>query len=282
MSFPKELPGFVLAGVAQHRQAYVRGAAAKHPNCPDDIRAHLCSDPDPMVRSRAWGATHDMQRLVQALNEGVDEAAVAGTAANPRSTTAMLQLVLSRRPPAPVIARVVAHRNCPPEALARYSFGRNKTILRGAVANPNCSTDALAHILTLGDGVLADMVARHPNCSPALLEHIATHDWGNNWDAWWHTVERPDCPPEAVRALVEVDKAVVRGAALEHPNCPPDVLESFSQRGLTYRLSVVQNPNCPPTILMRMARDEDVVLRQRALKHPNCPEEYRALARVAR
>jgi len=43
---------------------------------------------------------------------------------------------------------------------------------------------------------------------------------------------------------------------------------------------VARNPACPPQALELLARDPDQWVRGAALRHPNCPQRWRALAQL--
>jgi hypothetical protein len=93
----------------------------------------------------------------------------------------------------------------------------------------------------------------------------------------------PHLPRHIWRTLANHRLAAVQATALANPAAHPDDLANvFAQRwqNVAFGPPMASNPALPHDILMEMVGDPQHPQHRWAIENPNCPEEYRVLARV--
>lgn len=192
----------------------------------------------------------------------------------------------------------VQHWACPPDEIntlvdkmlrTRGGFDgeANYTLAKYALAHSGCTQDCLQRVydeqVTVAvSGPLYNERARQVN---AILTGITTN---------------PECPAQIIRETLRLyEQDVERSSyghtfntaidhALRATRCPPDVLweavryDKVRSAATLLRLRVTDNPNCPPEMVVHLLGDTVTAVRDKALRHPNCPQEYRMLAQMAR
>jgi hypothetical protein len=145
-------------------------------------------------------------------------------------------------------------------------------LLKAVAEHPRCPETLLAYLA--GHSSLAEAVARHPNTPPEVL-HSVVRDEMMRINSSGHRGPGPAC----VQVLI-------------HPRCPPALRDQLMDpkhlvepEGGNWRHWLLKEPQCPVPMLVRILRQmqesNQTVWVKAVLEHPNLPEEYRELGRVA-
>lgn len=133
-------------------------------------------------------------------------------------------------------------------------------------------------------GESADILLDHPEVSADTISRWARSD---NPDLQWAAACSPRLDPASWVQLLQ-GYAGVKCRALCHPVADPEMLQRLAEEWMdqgtrTHQLhSIARNPSCPVPLWHRLMQHEDLYVRQGALLNPNCPEEYRTLAKIAK
>jgi hypothetical protein len=130
---------------AKSKNAGVRKAVAKNPNCPEDLLRTLAKDEDYYVRGAVASNSNCPVDLLRTLAEGGNCARKA-VASNP---------------------------NCPEDLLRTLAKDQTDYVRGAAAKNPNCSEDLLRTLAKDGDADVRTAVAENPNCPEDLLRTLA-------------------------------------------------------------------------------------------------------------
>ena len=229
-------------------------------------------------------------------------------ARNPNCPPEMLWR-LSNHTLQPARHAVASSDNAPVDLVTHMLNDADGGVRRMALRNPNCPPEKLRQAAISSDPAQRWTVACNPNCPPDLLDRLTQDtDMAVIQAAYAH----PHCSPKMMRRFVHLDQNVAQAAALglsRHPDCPADLLPAVARKGGSRALDrLISRPDlpievlhlaagcpkksvliklakrhdCPVDALQRMISHISPEVRRAALESPQCPEEYRALARVAR
>jgi hypothetical protein len=144
-------------------------------------------------------------------------------------------------------------------------------------------TSSTGRLILATAPLLIDM----PGVSPDVC-----HRWAQSGDSelQWAAAGSNRLTRQDWHTLVLGPPGAARARALRNPVADPEALERLatmweSKGGAEaehWLHCLASNPACPQPVLSKLLQHPSHHVRQGVLSNPNCPEEYRALARVTR
>lgn len=212
---------------------------------------------------------------------------------------------LATHPSQYVRVQVAAHPNCPVDLMPQFAQDSSHMVRWALWERPDVPPDVLRHIDL--DSLPADeayMIAASPACS---YEQVM---------AWYHgrpddytiavlSIMHPRAPDQWVQQILDglstsVRSQLARSSSNErlqkflfkdpdmalqladNPNCALDLLDELAKSAdIKIKNLVVQHARAPLTALVLLLQDPDRRIANKAARHPNLPEEYKHLAKLA-
>ena len=157
--------------LARSPHAVVRMLLARRRDLPTAIRATLADDPDAKVAKSIASHPGLSEARSRAMIDRHGVQVIAGVAANPDATPALLEHLSRHRPPARRAFREIARHPhaTAPALLACLADERAKPIAAGHPALP---PEVIRDLLTDTDPQVAEAAAANPSLPPAVMERL--------------------------------------------------------------------------------------------------------------
>ena len=218
------------------------------PNCPPDMLA------DMLIKLLGQGDSKFIyerggDKFVSFNYErGGDKFACEYTVGALNCSPEVLEMIIKRKnDDYCVVKEAVKNPNCPSEALEMVleKFNNYKSynyfIVKEAVKNPNCPQEALMGLLEKVENKELDSVEYfvnfvdiflHHEFSSTILGEVLERFGEKDAKVARNAVRNPNCPPEALRKVLERGKNdYVSLYAAQNKNCPPETLKMVLGRG---------------------------------------------------
>lgn len=167
-----------------------------------------------------------------------------------------------------------------------------QTVLRELVDDPQWAgawLDVLRDVLTEGDSATICDIVDSRHCPPPVID-VLVRSKPYYSELLLNAACNPGCLPQTLRYIYDRAQTLsspgedvpVMVAVLGNANCPPHLRERAARHQTSrVRFELSKMPGCPPDVLVQLLGDSVPEIRDRALQHPNLPEEYRRLRQVA-
>lgn len=249
---------------AAHPDHTIRQAVAAQQDCPPWVLDALADDEDERVVRTVAVHQHTtaetLDRLARTNHRRWYEVAI-----HPHTSTETLRHLVDlydaqtdeqRRNSDWFLGHIAKNPHCPPDLLHHW-LRRDMTdpgdlkLRTYAVTNPNADADDLVALLGI-DRSIDRAVTSNPRVP---IDVAAIHYQRAPIEAQLHLLERPDCPADVFRRVVQTRslKAFRRSLA-KNPNCPSDVLSLVAGDSRSVRRMVANHPNTDRATLEMITR----------------------------
>jgi len=178
------------------------------------------------------------------------------------------------------LTKLADNPNCPPWAMQVLAESQQVKVRVNIAANLRCPPDILERLVQDPEPTVRRTAVYNPGCPPEGLWTIARS--ANRSDKINMLSYRESIPIDIIEYLSYDRSIVVSRLVARHPCSQPHILARLADSRedmLLYQILAINTNTDTATLTALLSSGDNKVVRN-VLSNPNCPEEYKQLARI--